>query len=94
MLRERQKVPRPEESGLTSLLSFPLPLRRPKRLHALGLCLARSGRPSPLVLRRGRSGRRGRQRGNERVLRRPATPLDGALECFNRSVEFVALCDE
>ena len=77
-----------EQLALTLLLPF----RGPIRLHALGLCLACSGRPPTLVLCSGRSSLC--ERRHERILRRPATPFDRTLESFNRQVEFVALCDE
>src|ERR1035438_2779469 len=73
-----------------TLLDLLRPLCSPVRFHALGLCLTCSGRPSALPLCCGRSCRR--DRSTERILRCPATPLDGALECFDRAVEFVALC--
>jgi len=69
------------------MLSALLPLRCPIRLHALGLCFARSG-GQPLSFL---GGERMRRCGSSGILRRAATPFDGTLESFNRAVEFVAL---
>ncbi len=90
----RKKLSRAFGSSRLKLLlpSQCLPLGSPIRLHAFGLCVARSRGPSALALLCRRARRR--ERSQERILRRPATPLDGALESFNCPVELVALYDE
>jgi len=73
------------------LASLLLPLR-PICLHPQRLRLTRSGGHATSPLFRGRGSQSGR--GGQRILRAPATPFDWALQGFNCTVEFVALCDE
>ena len=65
-----------------------LPLRRPIRLHAFGLCFTLRGTPLLLWRDHGCCGLR------KRILRRPAPALRRALECFDSSVQFVTFRDQ